>query len=44
MYNQHTYSPKDSEADWMLAKAAVNSLDVVLNGGIHFVHSESICR
>lgn len=39
--NKNVYSPADSPADWLLAKAAFNALDTSVHAGLHFVLSES---
>jgi hypothetical protein len=37
VYNENVYSPKDTRADWMLAKAAFNALDRDVNAIHHLV-------
>lgn len=42
VFNNHTYSPLDTPADWMLAKAVVGALDIAFDAAAHFVQCE--CR
>lgn len=35
--NRNVYSPADSPADWLLAKAVFNSLDTSVHAGLHFM-------
>ncbi len=38
VYTQHVYSPKDTHADWLLAKAAFNALERDVNAIFHFTY------
>lgn len=44
VYNQHVYSPKDTHADWMLAKAAFNALDRDVNAIYHFAYHAALAN
>lgn len=44
VYTQHVYSPKDTHADWLLAKAAFNALDRDVNAIYHFVYHVALAN
>lgn len=37
--NRNVYSPADSRADWLLAKAVFNAIDTAMHATIHFLQS-----
>ena len=44
VFTQHVYSPKDTHADWMLAKAAFNALDRDVNAIYHFAYHAALAN
>lgn len=44
VFNQNVYSPKDTHADWFLAKAAFNALDRDVNAIHHFALHTAIAN
>jgi hypothetical protein len=43
VFNSNTYTPLDTTADWVLAKAAFNSLDTAVHAVVHFLNGETVC-